>query len=319
MSFQRHIHLSHFRIIVVLLISIVVVACRPQGTNSVETTSEATPDPGGAITLGDVNNDPSGAVLQFQPLADYLASGLGEFGISVGQVRIAPDFETMSNWLSTGEVDLYFDSVYPALQIMNTIEAQPLLRRWRRGVAEYNTVFFALRSSGLETLADLETRVIALEGNQSTSGYLLPLGYLIENGFTPLETSETTTEVGSGEVGYVFSGEDENTIQWVISGRVIAGAVDNINFSDIPQETREQLVVLGETLYVPRQVALARPGMDPELQQAVIDLLLAADESDIGRQALEAFRTTQFDAFPDGVDAAFRDIRRMYDLVNELP
>ena len=66
------------------------------------------------IILGDVNEDVQESIDDFQPMADYLAANLSEFGISQGEVVVAPDEEGMSELLKNGEAHIYFDSPYAA-------------------------------------------------------------------------------------------------------------------------------------------------------------------------------------------------------------
>ena len=69
------------------------------------------------LTLGDVSDDPADTIEAFQPLADYLATSLADVGIQQDKVMVAPDLETMLEYLKTGQVDLYFESPYGALTV----------------------------------------------------------------------------------------------------------------------------------------------------------------------------------------------------------
>ena len=266
------------------------------------------------IVLGDVADDPAKKIARFTPLADYLGANLGERGIAGAEIKIAPDMETMATWLATGQVDLYFDSLYPAMIVSDRSGAQPILRRWKDGVSEYHTVIFARADSGIESLDDLRDQVIALDEEFSTSGFLLPVAYLAEHGLraTPVEGGVAPT---AGDVGYSFSGDDDNTLQWVISGRTVAGAVDDEQYQSIPEEIRAGLVIIAETMSVPRQVVVSRPGLDEALVGAITELFVGLDESPEGEAVLEVFKTTQFDEFPEGPEAAFATLRTLYDLV----
>jgi len=295
---------------------IALAGCGSQSTPTSIPEPTAAPETSQAIVLAEVGDEPSETIEAFQPMADYLAAQLQEQGISVGEVKVAPDLETMAEWIETGEVDIFFDSPYPALIVSDETGAQPILRRWKDGVSEYSTIFFARADSEVESLESMPGHTIAFEESFSTSGYMLPLAHMIEVGLQPVEIAEPGDEVGDDEVGFVFSGDDENTIQWVVSNRVSVGVVDSNTYSHIPEETREQLRIVAETEALPRHLVVVRPGMEPELVDAIIAVLTAMDESEDGLAVLESFEeTAQFDEFPGGIAAALARMRELYELV----
>jgi len=308
---------------VLVLLIFVLAACGGQSTPTAtvqptaEPTEEATEQVASkAIVLADISEDPAETVEEFQPLADYLGANLGEFGIGSGEVKAAPDLDTMVEWFEAGEVDLYFDSLYPVMIMADRAGAQPILRRWKGGVEKYHTVIFARADSGIETLEDLKGKVIGLEDNYSTSAFMLPLAYLAEAGLKGTEKSDTDATVGEDEFGYVFSGDDENTIQWVLSNRVVAGAVGSGAFADIPAESLEGLVILKETEEVPRHVAVVRGDMDADMVEAIAALLVGLDKTEEGKAILDAFdETAKFDEFPEGRENALTRARELFNLV----
>jgi phosphonate transport system substrate-binding protein len=294
----------------------ILVACN--GTTEVIVEPETGLIADKAIVLGDISDEPAETIEGTQPMADYLAARLGEYGITRGEVKIAPDLETMTQWMADGEVDIYFDSPYPVLVVSQETGAVPILRRWKYGVSAYHSVFIARKDSGLTSLADLSGRMVAFEESFSTSGYMLPLAYLIEQGMNPVEKADMETAVAPDEVGYLFSTADNTTIQWVVSGRVPIGVVDNVTFELlIPEETREGLTILAATEDVPRQMVLLRSGIEPELAETIQTILIGVDESEEGQAALETFLTTKFDEFPEGAEAALARMQTLYGLVQD--
>ena len=314
---------KHFLVAALALILLLLAGCSsptadptatavpPQPTPLPETAVEAA----GVIVLADISDEPAKKIERFQPLADYLAANLTEYGIGSGEVKIAPDMETMIQWLQTGEVDVYIDSLYPAMLISEASGAAPILRRWKKDVAEYHTVFFTMAGSGLTSIEDLAGRMIAFEDANSTSGYMLPLAYLVEAGLNPVEKARPDTAVSPDEVGFVFSGDDLNTLQWVVGGTVIAGATDNANYEELVAESDAELMILAETESVARNVVLMRGDMDAELVTAVTDLLLGLDETAAGLEILDIFKTAQFDEFPEGAENAWNRMRALYEMV----
>lgn len=269
----------------------------------------------GAIVLADIGDDPDKIINGMQPIADYLAARLGDFDIGRGEVRVAPDLETLVAWIEAGEVDLYFDSPYPILIAQNEGGAVPILRRAKYQVWEYHSVFFAFESQGFDSVEDLRGQIVAMDKEYSSSGYLMPVAYLIQNGYTVVQKADPTETVAADEVGYAFSGEDDNTVQWVISGRAVAGVVDNSYFARLPDETREQFEILGETGDVPRQMAAVAGDLDPVLVEAIKGVLLGMKDNEEGRQTLLTWEDSGFDEFPEGLEAALSDMQALYTIV----
>lgn len=271
------------------------------------------------LVLGDISDEAAETINGTQPLADYLADRLQAHGITHGTVKIAPDLETMIEWMENGEVDLYFDSPYPVLVISDETGAVPILRRFRFGMSQYHSVFVVRHDSSLNDLADLSGQMVAFEEAFSTSGYMLPLAHLIENGMNPTEKASPETAVGSNEVGYVFSTADNTTIQWVISGKIVAGVIDNSTFSRLPAETQAQLKIVAQTEDLPRQMVLVRANMESELMEAIRAELLAVEETETGRAALELFQTTEFAEFEGDPQTELARMRELYMLVEQAP
>jgi len=304
-------------LVVWLLVLLTAAAC---------STTDVTPEPvdinessgdeaeGITLTLGDIDeDDPIAKIREFQPLADYLAANLSDLNVSAGHVEITPDLASMVRAVNDGTVDIYYDSLYPAMIIAEETGAEPLLRGWRGGEPVYHSVFFAMADSGITSLDDLVGRSVAYDDPASTSGYMMPTSYMISNGLNPVVLDSAGAPVADDTVGYVFSGDDENTIEWVISGRVDAGVVDNLIFNnDIPEATREQMVVIAQTIDVPRRVLMISPHVEPEIAARIKELFEELDSTEEGQELLETLRTAQFDEFPGGVEEAFAPIREMY-------
>jgi phosphonate transport system substrate-binding protein len=302
--------------LIVTIFILFIVGCTIS-TSDLEAT-DATPENDRVIVIGDISDEPAETIEGTQPVADYLAARLGDYGISHGEVKIAPDLDTMLQWIADGEVDLYFDSPYPVLVISQQTGAEPILRRWKYGVSEYHSLFFTRKETGITSLEDLSGHMVAFEESFSTSGFMLPLSYLYEQGMNPVAMSDPETAVAADEVGYVFSTADNTTIQWVVSGKVPVGVVDNITYElFVPEETRQGLVIIAETEDVPRQLVLTRPGMDEDLVAAIKSELINMNESEEGQAALEIFLTTEFDEFPEGANAALDRMRTLYQLVQD--
>lgn len=272
-------------------------------------------DPEATITLGDVSDDPIKKIKRYQPFAQYLASQLEEVEIKAGSVKVAPDIETMAQLMADGDVDVYFDSPFPAMMVSDLSGAKPILRRWKKGVGSYHTVIFARADSDVETLEDLKGQIIAFDDRVSTSGYMLPLAYLKEAGLETSELDSITEFPEDDKVGYVFSQNDDSSIQWVLSSRVGAAAIGSADFSNLPKKTRDQLRILAETESVPRQLVMVSPTLTQQQVIAIKAVLLAADQGKDSQQVLEQFENTaKFDELPGGLEESFARMHELYEL-----
>ncbi len=304
---------SKIRFFVPLILIALLAACTTTQPTVTETVIEN--EAGVALVIGDISDEPAETIKGTQPLADYLAAQLADQGISHGEVKIAPDLDTMIKWMKDGEVDIYFDSPYPALVISQEAGATPILRRLKYGVDQYHSVFISKTDSDLAELADLQGEMVAFEEAFSTSSYMLPLAFLIEHNMNPTLKSSLETAVSPDEVGYVFSTADNTTIQWIISGKVPVGVIDNVTFGRLPEETQAELKIIAETEDVPRQLVLVSSDLSEPLIAAIKQKLLAMEENEAGQEALEIFLTTKFDEFPDGAKKSLERMGELYALV----
>ena len=266
------------------------------------------------IVLGDISDNPQKKIRRIQPLADYLAANLSQFDIGKSKVKIAPDINTMIQWLKSGEVNIYFDSPYPSMLARDLAGAKPILRRWKQGDAEYHTIIFTMKDSGIKSLPELTGKLIGFDDRQSTSGYILPLVELIEAGLNPVEKKSAAAEVKSNTIGYIFSDDDENTIEWVISNKITAGAVDNQTFAHLPAEIRQQMTILAETKPITRNLVMVSADIKPKLVEEIKQLLLNLDQTPEGNKILQEFaETTKFDEFP--TEDSLNRMQEIYELV----
>jgi len=269
------------------------------------------------IVLGNVDPDePAKKIKRFRPLAEHLAGNLGEFGIIDGQVVVARSIEEMASFLNTGAVDIYFDSSFPTLRVRELSGSKIILRRWKQGDPEYWSLFVALKDSGIDSVRGFVGGVLAFEKPHSTSGFVLPAGTLVQRGFTLREVEGPMATVGSSEIGYYFSGDEENTIQLVLQGKVIGGGISNQDYDGLPEELKQRLVAIERTIVVPRQLVSVRPELQPETVEKIRNLLISLDRSVEGRQILRGLADTRkFDTLTSDSKAALEELKKLMGLV----
>lgn len=311
-------NLKFFQYMMSVFLLLALVSCAAPATPT-PTAVPPTAPPEKFLVLGDISDDPGEVIEGTQPLADYLATQLKDLGYTAGKVRVVSSTDEMVELLKKGEIDLYFDSTYPATLISDASGGQIILRRWRFGVEMYHSVIFTSKESGITSLADLKGKMVAMDAPYSTSGFMLPAVTMLENGLTLTGKKGVEEAVSPEEVGFVFAYDDENILQWVLTGMAAAGVTDDYNYyKAFPRDAAEKLVLLAETESTPRQVVVARPGLEPQVLETIKKALINMNEDEAAKSALDQFQTTQFDEFPEGIDAATRRMREMMDLVKGI-
>lgn len=307
----------HPRYIGTLFLLLILVAC---GSTAQSQPTASSPNPpatasGRTITIAAVNSSPTKRIAAMQPLADYLATKLASQGVTGGQVKVAANTNAMVEMVNNNDVDVFFDTAYTALLVGEQTKAKPMMRWWKDGRSEYHSVFLTLADSPIKTIDQVKGKVVAFEQAFSTSGYFIPRTYLANKGFTLQEVSDPTAAVAADTIGYAFSGNADNTIQWLISKRTSVGVINNIEYNELKPETKKQLWVLVETQPIVRAVVMFNSNLDPVLQTAIIDILSTMHENPNGKNALATFdRTSKFEVLTADEQ---QQLQKLYDLAKQ--
>ncbi|MDH5485090.1 MAG: phosphate/phosphite/phosphonate ABC transporter substrate-binding protein [Gammaproteobacteria bacterium] len=253
----------------------------------------------GSITLGSLSSTPGSETTIFLPVASYLAKGLADFGITDARVRVARSHAEMADLMKQGEVDLFIDSSISALIVQRQSGGHFLARRWKKGISEYHSVIFVRKESGISQLKDLGGHTMGFEEPFSSSGYLLPASEMIRSGLSLVPVGQQAQSMG---VGYRFTGADENTLLWVLHGRLDAGAMAGNKLAKLAASLQDELKVIYQSRTIPYHVVVVRQGLSILLQQAIHQRLLEMHNNSHGQQVLEAFeKTGRFDDIPANV------------------
>ena len=299
---------------------LILVGCSSTSAGSDTSTNPITVpvvDEFGVLNLGDIDADePTKKIKRLTPLAGYLADNLGDLGVREVRVVIAHDIEEMAEFMREGQVDIYFDSPFPTLAVQEKADSQVILRRWKKGHAEYWSVYLAHRESGITQVEDFVGKMVVVEEPHSTSGFVLPIGTLIEQGFVAREATGPAASVAPNEVGYFFARDEQNMIELLLQGRVAGAGFSNQDYEGLPPEIKEELTVFGSTIVVPRQLVSVRPGLEPEIANRITQVLSDMDQSERGREVLEGFKKTKkFDQLPEESKQAILQLKVLMDLV----
>ena len=250
------------------------------------------------LVIGRISDDPRLDIARLQPLLDYVVPRLAQVGVESGEVLLARDAAQMRNYLRRGRVDWVTETAAMAAMLGADAGAQPIVRALRDGEADYRSVLFVRRDSGIESLAQLRGKVLGLQSRWSTSAFYLPLLMLKAEELSAIEIATPDESPPADQVGFTLARTESNIASWVEKGLVDAGAFSNGDWDNprvISAETRSHMRLLAESASVPRAVELVRADLDQRLREALIAVLLGAGDDGAADAALHAyFGTTRF-------------------------
>lgn len=298
----HHVSIALF-VATLLLASIVKSAAQTKPVTSTKT-----------LTLGVVFQDARQPLEEhFRPLVDYAARKLTPTGETKGMVVVAPTPGQMIKLLDEKRVDFYMESPYPTYLINRLGGARLLLRRWKGGMAEYRSVIFTSKESGVARLEDLRGKTIAFEDAGSTSGYFLPKLLLLKKGFSVVEKASPAAKVSPGEIGYIFGDTDKNIVNLVMQEKVAAGALSNDDLASLDDKVKKLTLILGESESVPRHLVSVRKDLPEPVVKGLKEILLSMDRDEEGQAILrKTDNTTKFDSLPGGEETVRRKLVELY-------
>ena len=117
----------------------------------------------------------------YRPLANYLSAKLNR----PVELRTVDSWEGLAKSLSNGETDLALMGPWGYVLANHQAGAQVISTILYDGKPEYFAIMITHPNSGINSPADLKGRTFAFGDKGSTSGYLIPLHYLMQQGITP--------------------------------------------------------------------------------------------------------------------------------------
>jgi phosphonate transport system substrate-binding protein len=117
----------------------------------------------------------------YRPLAAYLEQALGR----PVQLRTVDTWEGLAKSLANGETDIALLGPWGYVLAHNEAGAQVVSTILYDGKPEYHAIIVTHPDSGIKTIADLKGKTFAFGDKGSTSGYLIPLHFFMQNGIDP--------------------------------------------------------------------------------------------------------------------------------------
>jgi len=117
----------------------------------------------------------------YRPLAQHLSQRLGR----PVELRTVDSWEGLAKSLANGQTDLALMGPWGYVLANQAADAQVVSTLLYQGKPEYFALIVTHPDSGIQSVADLKGRSFAFGDKGSTSGYLIPLHFFMQQGIDP--------------------------------------------------------------------------------------------------------------------------------------
>ncbi|MEW8612858.1 MAG: phosphate/phosphite/phosphonate ABC transporter substrate-binding protein [Candidatus Thiodiazotropha sp.] len=273
------------------------------------------------LVIGKISHNPKKHYRYLKPMLIYAVDKMRDLGIRRGKIRMVKSKEQLADLVARGEVDWVTETPIAAAYLHEMSGAEILLRKWKKGMPEYHTVFFSRTDGPVKRLEDLKGKIIALEDPASTTAYYLPLNAILQKGMMPVRLKCFREKPPPDKVGFVFVREEINIATLVHKGLVEAGAFSNLDWSKddhLPSQYRREFSIIQRLPSVIRAVELVRRDLDPAVRERLEEILLKAEDDPKAAAVLNAYqKTRRFDKLSRDQKQSIYDMYAIMEFVDQ--
>ena len=203
------------------------------------------------------------------------------------KVAVPTSYAAVIEALGTYQADVAWLPTYAYILAKQKYDAQVRLMTVRNGLTKYRGQFVARSDSNIDSLQDIEGKIIAYTDAASTSGYIYPSAILKQRGITPKD--------------YFFAGGHPQAILAVYSGRADVGCSywSPPDAKGKPMDAREKLLetypdvfekvkIVDYTDWIPNDTVTFMKDLPPELEGIIVQTLYRYAQSEEGKKVLKA-------------------------------
>lgn len=298
-----------FRIITLLLVGLVLVACAAKDPNQILDLTDLQPLP--AVASGEVIPlrvavaaviSPQGTAESYQPMLYYLSEKLNR---PVELVQRSTYAETNA-LLEAGLVDLAFVCTGAYIVGERTSDMELLVAPEVNGEPAYYSYLIVPADSPARSMVDLRGKVFAFTDPLSNTGRLYPL-YLLHQLWETPETFFSQT---------FFTYSHDVAIRAVADGLADGAAVDNLIYQYLiarEPELEGKLRIIEKSPPFGIPPVVVNPNIRPQLRAELQELFLTMADDPKGRIVLGHLDIDRFIVLPD---SAYDSVRTMEQTLN---
>ncbi|OQX72011.1 MAG: phosphonate ABC transporter substrate-binidng protein [Candidatus Cloacimonas sp. 4484_275] len=214
-------------------------------------------------------------------VADYIHEKTGYYF----DIAVPTSYAAVIEAMGTKETDIAWLATFAYVLAHEKYDAEVGLMTVRRGLKKYRGQFVARSDGKINSLEDINGKVIAYTDAASTSGYIYPSALLKEKNIKPGKTmfagghpqAILAVYQGTADVGCTYwSPPDEN------------GVPQDARFAvlDTYPDVMEKIKIIGFTEWIPNDTVTFRKGFPEDMKEKIIVSLLEYAKTEKGKKVL---------------------------------
>lgn len=233
-------------------------------------------------------------VRKWQPLADYLEK---ELGMPV-EVVFRSSYQEIITALTNKEIDVCLTGALVYVLAREEADIRPLVRRKIAGTSFYYSLVVVRKDSGINTIQDLQDRSFAFTDRESTTGYLLPVAMMRQNGIGDPE--HYFSEV-------IYTGNHDSALLAVLTRSVDGAAMSSTRW--LPENPRvKELKMIWKSDLIFLGPFSVRGGLEEKLAERIKTAFLKIGSIP---ETQDLSDHIQVDGFEEASDSDYDSIRRV--------
>lgn len=299
------------------VLSVAVVGCSG-AKETTQTPTPAAPTPAAPeikkLTIGFVpSSDAAGISTKVKPMSDFLTK---ELGIEV-DTYVGTSFMATVEGMGSKKVDVAFLNPLSYVMAHGEYDVKLLLKTLRNGSATYRAQLTVRKDSGIpacdaakdasckETFNALKGKNLAFVEPASTSGYLFPASFMMNNGIDIKEGAffAKTTMLGSHDNAIKAVYNKEYDASWTFED-----ARDNLLKMNLA-DAKDVLLQAAFTTPIPNDTISVRQGLPADLEAKLKDAFHKFVKTEEGLKVLKDLYSIT--GFTDGADADYKVVKDM--------
>ncbi|MFO7660370.1 MAG: phosphate/phosphite/phosphonate ABC transporter substrate-binding protein [Candidatus Cloacimonadaceae bacterium] len=247
-----------------------------------------------------------------EAIADFLEQETGYFF----KVAVPTSYAAVIEAMGTKEADIAWLATYAYILAHDKYGAEVRLSTVRNGLDKYRGQFVARADSKINSIEDIEGKVIAFTDAASTSGFIYPSAVLQEREIKPKD--------------YFFAGGHPQAILAVYSKRADIACTywSPPDQDDVPQDARlklietypdvlEKIAIVGYTDWIPNDTVTIRKDFPQDIEDRIITALVEYVATSEGRQVMKDLY--DIDGLNKATDADYNIVRQTLKTLGKDP